>query len=101
MKETLHSSMFELKEKQNYWKKKWLREHISTILICAAIWLALTVIMKTLGANGFLIGAVSGVLLVLCYAMLNNRMMAYVEKHVFGGEWNEHESSLEDKLSEN
>lgn len=34
IRETLKASTFELKEKQEFFKKKWRREHISTIIAC-------------------------------------------------------------------
>ncbi len=33
----------------------------------------------------YLCGTIGGMLAVLYYAVLNNRMMAYVEEHIYGG----------------
>ena len=89
IRETLSASVFELKEKQEFWKKKWRKEHIPTIVICIVIWVVLSVVLKFQGVEVYLLGAIGGILAVLFYAVLNNRMMAYVEEHIFGEKNNE------------
>ena len=83
----LDHSTFTLKEKQAFFKKKWRREQLSTFIFCAIAWLLRTNKNRrenlTVIALLFLLGAVSGMLAVLYYAVLNNRMMAYVEHNVF------------------
>lgn len=37
----LNSSVFTLKEKITFFKKKWLREHIPTIVLCVAAWIGI------------------------------------------------------------
>ncbi len=37
IKDTLQASTFELKEKQIFFKRKWRKEHISTIILCT-VW---------------------------------------------------------------
>ena len=37
----LSSSTFTLKEKITFFKKKWLREHIATIILCIVAWIVL------------------------------------------------------------
>ena len=79
----LDHSTFTLKEKQAFFKKKWRQEHRSTILLCAVAWLVLIIVLRIRGVQPELCGAVGGLLAVLYYAVLNNRMMAYVEHNVF------------------
>ena len=82
----LNSSTFTLKEKITFFKKKWLREHIATIVLCFVAWVGVMVwlTLKTRGNNMFLIlCAVGGLLAVLFYVVLYNRMMAYVENRVY------------------
>jgi len=43
--------------------------------------------LKLQGVEVYILGTVGGILAVLYYAVLNNRMMAYVEDHIFGGTW--------------
>lgn len=90
LKETVGNSTFNIKEKTEFYRKKWRKEHISTFLICTAFWIVLLVSLKLLGAESFILGTVGGILALLYYAVLNNRMMAYVEAHIYGGRWNEY-----------
>lgn len=82
----LNSSTFTLKEKVAFFKKKWLREHIATILLCVLAWGGLTIMIeiKLHGTDTFaLLGAIGGTLAVLFYLILYNRMMIYVEKRAY------------------
>lgn len=82
----LENSTFTLKEKTAIFKKKWLKEHIATIILGVAEWLGiiLWLAFKTRGSDSFpLLGAIGSLLAVLFYVVLHNRMMAYVEKHVY------------------
>ena len=82
----LNSSTFTLKEKITFFKKKWLREHIATIVLCVVAWIGMMVLLtlKTEGNDKFLIlGAVGDLLAVLFYVVLYNRMMAYVENRAY------------------
>ena len=82
----LNSSAFTLKEKIAFFKKKWLREHIAAIVLCAAAWIGIILwsALKLRGSGSYsLLGAVGGMLAVLFYVVLYNRMMAYVEKRAY------------------
>ena len=82
----LSSSTFTLKEKIAFFKKKWLHEHISTIVLCVAAWIGiiLWIVLKLRGSDSYpLLGAVGGMLAILFYLVLYNRMMAYVEKRAY------------------
>lgn len=82
----LASSTFTLKEKISFFKKKWLREHIVTIALCVLVWIGVMVLLKlnTQGNDTFpVLGALGGLLAALFYAVLYNRMIAYVEKHAY------------------
>ena len=82
MKSALAASSFTLKEKMDYFKKKWKREHIADWVL--AIFLAIVLcIVGVLRDNGLQIAAplwISGFSIVQ-----NNRMMAYVEDRAFDG----------------
>ena len=82
MKSALAASSFTLKEKMDYFKKKWKREHIADWVL--AILLAIVLcIVGVLRDNGLQIAAplwISGFSIVQ-----NNRMMAYVEDRAFDG----------------
>ena len=79
----LNNSTFTLKEKIAFFKKKWRKEHISTIIACTVAWIVLIVALKIQGVEIYLCGTIGGILAVLYYAVLNNRMMAYVENHAY------------------
>jgi len=83
IRETLESSAFELKDKQKYWKKKWCREQIFTFILCGVLWIGLILSMKVLNVDFFVISLTAGMVLAFYYITLYNRMMAYVERHIF------------------
>lgn len=78
----LNNSTFTLKEKITFFKKKWLREHITTIVLCILAWLS---IMSWIALNNSypLLGAIGSILALLFYVVLYNRMMVYVENHAY------------------
>lgn len=91
----LNNSVFTLKEKITFFKKKWLREHIATIVLCVIAWIGIMVwlMLETQGDDKFLfLGAVGSLLAVLFYLVLYNRMMAYVEKRAYPNPDNETEN---------
>ena len=82
----LNNSTFTLKEKIAFFKKKWLRGHIATIALCVAAWIGLMILiaLKTRGSDIFpLLGAIGGMLAVLFYVVVYNRMMMYVERRAY------------------
>ena len=82
MKCALAESSFTLKEKMDYFKKKWKREHVADWVFAVVLAVILCVVGAIRG-NGLQIAAplwISGFSIVQ-----NNRMMAYVEDRVFDG----------------
>ena len=82
----LNNSTFTLKETRAFFKKKWLHEHISTIVLCVVAWIGIIIwtALKLRGSDSYaLLGAIGGLLAVLFYLVLYNRMMAYVENHAY------------------
>lgn len=78
----LNSSTFTLKEKIAFFKKKWLREHIATIVLCIVVWIGI-MLWVALNNSYALLGAIGSVLAMLFYVVLYNRMMVYVENHAY------------------
>lgn len=78
----LNNSAFTLKEKISFFKKKWLREHIATIVLCVVVWIIIMLWMA-LNNSYALLGAIGSILAMLFYVVLYNRMMAYVENHAY------------------
>ena len=78
----LNSSTFTLKEKIAFFKKKWLREHIATIVLCIVVWIGI-MLWVALNNSYALLGAIGSILALLFYVVLYNRMMAYVENNAY------------------
>lgn len=78
----LSSSTFTLKEKIAFFKKKWLREHIATIILCIVVWIGI-MLRVALNNSYALLGAIGSILALLFYVVLYNRMMAYVENQAY------------------
>lgn len=78
----LSSSTFTLKEKIAFFKKKWLREHIATIILCVVVWIGI-MFWVALNSSYALLGAIGSILALLFYVVLYNRMMVYVENHAY------------------
>lgn len=94
----LNNSTFTLKEKITFFKKKWLREHIATFVLCAVAWIGIMVLLtsKTRGNDIFpILGAVGVLIAVLFYVVLYNRMMAYVENRAYQN--SDHETDNKNK----
>ncbi|MFY9125682.1 MAG: helix-turn-helix domain-containing protein [Defluviitoga tunisiensis] len=85
--ETLSSSSFTLKEKIEFYKKKWLKEHIAFMVMLAVIIVAMLVagvIMK----NSVVI-AIAVVLFPVFHVIRYNSMMIYVERSVYDASGNQ------------
>lgn len=81
LKQTVKTSSFTLKDRIDFYKNKWLKEHrVIMILIGIAGVLLVGIILK----NAWFIGA-AFILLLLAHAWRNNTMMAYVEDLAFDG----------------
>lgn len=78
----LNNSIFTLKERIAFFKKKWLREHIATIILCVVVWIGI-MLWVALNNSYALLGAIGSVLAVLFYVVLYNRMMIYVENNAY------------------
>lgn len=78
----LNNSTFTLKEKIAFFKKKWLREHIATIVLCIVVWIGI-MLWVALNNSYALLGAIGSILAILFYVVLYNRMMAYVENNAY------------------
>ncbi|MCR5154731.1 MAG: helix-turn-helix domain-containing protein [Lachnospiraceae bacterium] len=81
IKETLKNSAFSLKEKQEFYKKKWLKEHIAIMVFIGICIVAVFVVGAILRKP--LLGYAAILMLVLAHGWRNNTMMAYVERNAF------------------
>lgn len=81
--QTLQASSFTLKDKIEYYKKKWLKEHIATMCAWGFLTVALAIAGVALSNVAFGCGAM--VALFLGHAWKNNAMMTYVENNAYDG----------------
>ena len=81
LNQLVKSSKFGQKDKIEFFKKKWLKEHaaiMALIGICIIAVLAAGIIIR----NSLLV-AITPLLVLTAHGWRNNSMMAYVEKHVY------------------
>ena len=70
----------------SFFKKKWLKEHIATIVLHVVAWIGIIVwtAQKLRGSDAYpLLGTIGSMLAILFYMVLRNRMMIYVEDHAY------------------
>lgn len=79
----LENSSFTLKEKIDFYKKKWRKEHISKMILCFISWIIIVIVLKFQNVEGYIIGTISGILSILFYIVLYNQMMIYVENNTY------------------
>lgn len=80
LKETLSQSAFSLKERIEYFKHKWLKEHVMYIILCCLVFIAVII-------GGIVLYHRLHILAVIIafafYLVSYNMMMAYVEQHAY------------------
>lgn len=79
----LKSSTFSLKERCDFWKKKWMKEHKSLIILFAFIFLTLCGLGVYI--NKPILSGLSIVVAFVVYLKTRNQMMAYIENHAYDG----------------
>lgn len=82
---TLKSSSFSLKEKIEFYKMKWLKEHIA-IMLFVGICIIGIMIAGIIAGQGWLI-ALSGLLIPIAHGWRNNAMMTYAENNAYDRNW--------------
>ena len=83
LKQTVRTSSFTLKDRIDFYKSKWLKEH-RTIMILIGIGIVGVLLVGIILKIAWLIGT-TFILLLLAHAWRNNTMMAYVEDNAFDG----------------
>ena len=81
--QAIKSSSFTLKDKMDFYKKKWLKEHIFFMSAMGLILVAVLitgVLLKIYWLFGLF-----PILFVIFHSVRNNAMMAYVERNAFDG----------------
>ena len=75
------NSAFSLKEKSTFWKKKWFKEHMALIILCAAAFIAVCVYAYV--KKYIIVISLTPIIGGGIYAYLRNKMMAYVERKIY------------------
>ena len=81
--QTLKASSFSLKERIDFYKAKWLKEHIS-IMVFIGICIIGVALAGVVCKQGWII-SIAIFLLLVAHGWRNNTMMAYVEKNAYDG----------------
>lgn len=76
------TSAFSLKEKSNFWKSKWIKDHIAMVLFGMLFCTGL-LIFAWIRQIVWLVGA-SPFLWLVVYMALRNKMMIYIENRIYG-----------------
>ena len=80
---TLKASIFSLKERIDFYKTKWLKEHIS-IMVFIGICIIGVALAGVVCKQGWII-FIDILLLLVAHGWRNNTMMAYVENNAYDG----------------
>lgn len=83
---TIKNSSFTLKDKIEFYKKRWLKEHIA-IMVFVGICI-IGVLVAGLVLKKFFGGYIAVLMLMFAHAWRNNAMMAYVEMNAYDGSGN-------------
>ena len=81
--QTLKASSFSLKERIDFYKVKWLKEH-SSIMVYIGICIMGVVLAGVVCKRGWII-SIAILLLLVAHGWRNNTMMAYIEKNAYDG----------------
>lgn len=79
--EAYRETSFSLKEREKYWKSKWLREHIALMLVWAII--LLNALVWLYFSGNMLLAPVWSGLCIAAYVFLRNKMIIYVEDKIY------------------
>lgn len=84
--QAIKAGSFSLKDKIEFFKKKWLKEHIA-ILVFIGICIMAVLIVGIMIKNIILV-SITPMLILVAQAWRNNTMMAYVERNAYDGTGN-------------
>jgi len=79
----LENSSFTSREKILFYKKKWIKDHIFSIIFGFIIWIVCGLVLKFQNVDSFFAGGIQGLLTVLLYGLFYNGMMRYVENQAY------------------
>ena len=80
------ASSFSLQDRVEFFKKKWLKEHIAIMVFIGICIIA--VLIAGIMAKNIILVSITPMLILVAHAWRNNVMMAYVERNAFDGKGN-------------
>ena len=80
------ASSFSLKDRVEFFKKKWLKEHIAIMVFIGICIIA--VLIAGIMAKNIILVSITPMLILVAHAWRNNTMMAYVERNAYDGTGN-------------
>lgn len=81
--QVIKASSFSLKDKIEFFKKKWLKEHIAIMVFIGICIIA--VFIAGILINNVILVSITPLLIAVAHAWRNNTMMAYVERNAYDG----------------
>ncbi|MEG0899537.1 MAG: helix-turn-helix transcriptional regulator [Oscillospiraceae bacterium] len=82
--EVLKNNTFSVKEKYDFWKKKWLSEN-KFLMIISAIIIICIYFCGTYFNKPIVVGA-DIILALVAYCVIRNKMMGYIEQNIYGSD---------------
>ena len=82
----IKASSFLLKDKIEFFKKKWLKEHIAIMVFIGICIIA--VLIAGIVVKNIILVSITPMLILVAHAWRNNTMMAYVERNAYDGTGN-------------
>ena len=83
LRQTVAASGFEVKERLDFFKKKWLREHIALMVIMGVVVIA--VFAAGFVMKSSLVGYIAVLLAMVFHGYRHNAMMSYAEARAYDG----------------
>ena len=80
----LENSSFTLKEKIEYFRKKWLNDHFFELILGIIIWIGVIIgLNNTDSADVEAISVISGFVIIIMYIFIRKKMYSYIEKNIY------------------
>lgn len=83
LKQVIKSSSFSIKERVEFFKRKWLKEHIAIMIFVGICIMA--VLIYGIVAKSVILVSITPLLIAIAHAWRNNTMMIYVENNAYDG----------------
>ncbi len=83
LKQVIKSSSFSVKERVEFFKRKWLKEHIAIMIFVGICIMA--VLIYGIAAKSVIPVSITPLLIAAAHAWRNNTMMTYVENNAYNG----------------